>query len=485
MPLGWERINNKKSQPNKNIIFIKPLPGSTETTAKDFLERIAAQCLPIMNKNYLAVVSLEEYEPNLEFWGRNFNNGEVIQLVLRSPSTGRWLPFNFVQMVMMHELAHNKQMNHGPAFWKLRNAFATEMKDLWSKNYTGDGLWGRGVLLENGLFTQEELAENEILPEHMCGGTFKSRRNRNKRKAPKPKITWKEQQERRIKKKFGENGVALGADEETKVKLEKGKKPLGKPRVAGSARGRELRAAAALARFEVKKEEPQIKDDEMVTDSESESEGEDIYIKPEPDDAIDINGKRLLDTKGHGMVRICEDEDRDDENAKNELREMQSMAGQATISSSGQVVRPPASSTKSARAAELPKAATSKERPLSSIPEYKAPPAKSKPAKPLTTSKPPPQSTTSSTISTPKAAPKPSSPSLSTPSEISCPICTTLASSTSLTCSVCAHVLKPDFVPNTWHCRSEACKQGTYINAGDVGVCGVCGARKVSGGVYG
>jgi hypothetical protein len=69
MPLGWERINTKQSTPNKNIVFIKPLPGSTESIAKDYLERIAAQCLPIMNKHYLAVVSLEEYEPNLEFWG--------------------------------------------------------------------------------------------------------------------------------------------------------------------------------------------------------------------------------------------------------------------------------------------------------------------------------------------------------------------------------------------------------------------------------
>jgi hypothetical protein len=56
MPLGWERINAKKSSPHENI-------------SKEFLERIAAQCLPIMNKHHLAVLSLEEYEPNLEFWG--------------------------------------------------------------------------------------------------------------------------------------------------------------------------------------------------------------------------------------------------------------------------------------------------------------------------------------------------------------------------------------------------------------------------------
>lgn len=57
---------------------------------------------PIMKRNYLSVRSLEEYEPNREFVGRNFNAGEVIQLVLKSQS-GRWLPFNYVQMVMMHE----------------------------------------------------------------------------------------------------------------------------------------------------------------------------------------------------------------------------------------------------------------------------------------------------------------------------------------------------------------------------------------------
>ena len=49
--------------------FIKPLTGRDQETSKDFLERIAAQCLPIMNKNHLAVVSLEEYEYNPEFLG--------------------------------------------------------------------------------------------------------------------------------------------------------------------------------------------------------------------------------------------------------------------------------------------------------------------------------------------------------------------------------------------------------------------------------
>ena len=44
MPLGFERLNAKKSQPNDHINFIKPLAGADEAIAKDYLERIAAQC---------------------------------------------------------------------------------------------------------------------------------------------------------------------------------------------------------------------------------------------------------------------------------------------------------------------------------------------------------------------------------------------------------------------------------------------------------
>lgn len=56
-----------------------------------------------MRENHILVTSLEEYEPNREFVGRNFNAGEVVQLVLKSLTTGQWLPFTYVQMVMMHE----------------------------------------------------------------------------------------------------------------------------------------------------------------------------------------------------------------------------------------------------------------------------------------------------------------------------------------------------------------------------------------------
>ncbi|KAK8126373.1 uncharacterized protein PG998_002132 [Apiospora kogelbergensis] len=336
MPIGIQRINAKKSQPNSLVIFIKPLKGPDESVAQDFLERIAAQCLPIMKKHHLSVMSLEEYEPNREFVGRNFNAGEVIQLVLKSPSTARWLPFHYVQMVMMHELAHCKQMNHSKAFWAVRNGYANEMRTLWSSGYTGEGLWGRGASLETGEFENNTVLPGEVLPEHLCGGTYRSRRRKRK---PKAQLSYQEQKQRRILKKFGANGVALGDDEEVKAELEKGKRTASKPRVAGSKRGRELRAAAALARFgqQKKTEEPAAKKEEdgnvVKLDDDETSGGNESETASDSDDDLpadaDTDGQQILDRKGHRMIKVCEDENPDAQDAQQELRELQSSIGPA------------------------------------------------------------------------------------------------------------------------------------------------------------
>jgi hypothetical protein len=374
-------------------------------------------------------------------------------------------------MVMMHELAHCKQMNHSKAFWAVRNEYSTDMKALWDKGYTGEGLWGRGVLLENGAFAQESLDPGEILPEHLCGGTFRSR-GVQKRKV-KPKITYRERQERRIKKKFGTNGLTLGADEEIKSRLENGKRPAGKPRVASSARGRELRAAAALARFEVK--EPQIKDEDLVTDSEAESDY-DVVVKVEPDDALDINGKQLLDREGHGMVKVCEDEDEDSDEVKKERLDLQGIPSHSQMS--------------------LPKSAPRS----SNTSQTLKPPLRSKTLYPLDTAK---KSETSAqqqpTISKVSKHSKEeilSEREISTASEDrgdiahgvekprtydgSCPVCSMTNEKIALICMVCSNVLKPEFVPNSWRCQSLTCAGSCYVNGGDVGLCGVCGNRKCS-----
>jgi hypothetical protein len=387
--------------------------------------------------------------------GRNFNNGEVIQLVLKSPATGRWLPFKFVQMVMMHELAHNKQMNHSAAFHKVRIEFTEEMKVLWEKGYTGDGLWGNGKSLGSGDFPHADIGHEELLPEHLCGGMFKSKSGR-KRKL-KPKITYKERQERRIKKKFGTGGEALGADDIVKVKLEKGKRQTGKPRVASSARGRELRAAAALARFETK-DEPLIMDEDLVTDSEAESLSEDNgYFKLESEDAIDGDGRHLYDRNGVPFVKVCEEENENDENIKKELLALQGFTGQSPQAKPDIPIQTKATSPRhpSLKPNKKSSADTGTQKPKLNEQEM--------------ASKPLQNQNVHNQISTLHFGRMP---------RYSCPACSVENEQASLICDVCLNVLKLQLVPGSWRCKNLACKDTEYTNAGDVALCGVCGNRK-------
>ncbi|KAL3606267.1 hypothetical protein FPOAC2_01223 [Fusarium poae] len=479
MVAGYQRLNERKTQPNPNIVFIKPLEGPDKKVAQDFLERIAAQCRPIMREHHLYVTSLEEYEPNREFVGRNFNAGEVVQLVLKSPGTGRWLPFNYVQMVMMHELAHCKQMNHSRAFWTVRNSYASQMHELWSKRYTGDGIWGRGASLATGEWEKNTVLADEILPEHLCGGTYRSRRKRK----VKPQLSYQERKEKRILKKFGANGIALGADEVEKVKLESGKKIQAKPRVAGSMRGRELRAAAALARFEKQKDEPEPVKDDDETDSGSGSEFED---EPGEDskDAVDVNGKKILDGQGRGMVRICGDENVDDLGAMDETQELQRMIRDIKRESPGPEIpgipkgtmpqshkkqsQPPATPTtkiksESSREARQPKITIS----MSGANTKDTLKAAKEPRT---------QSSATTTPATAEAEPQNSTNNSSAPSG-TCSMCSYSNPGLALTCAMCANVLDSS-APGSWQCLSDACQTTQYRNASDCGVCGLCGKRR-------
>ncbi|RFU72032.1 hypothetical protein TARUN_10230 [Trichoderma arundinaceum] len=491
MPIGIQRINAKKSQPNPHIIFIKPLKGRDEPIAQDFLERIAAQCLPVMRKHHIHVMSLEEFPPNREFVGRNFNAGEVIQLVLKSPGSGRWLPFNYVQMVMMHELAHCAQMNHSRAFWAVRNEYAAQMQMLWAEGYRGDGLWGRGAKLGNGEWERNTVRADEVLPEHLCGGTYRSRGR--KRKA-KPVLTYQERKERRILKKFGKNGVALGADEEEKVKLEKGKRVQAKPRVAGSLRGRELRAAAALARFEQSKDSKDgVKKEEDEEDNDSSDyEGGDLSgMDSKP--AVDFDGTRMVDKDGGDMVRVCEDEDANDPEAKNELDELHGLFGRRKIKQEVDNEEPNLHLSKSRNTENVvkqeeerlpvkPEAADegSPSRPLLSIPHVKVKHGNSSKSKTDSDRKDErnQQSSlqTASTSSTPSSATTKASSGSSTTS--SCSMCSFANTEAAVTCAMCANVLNSTSTPGSWKCNSTSCTDTSYVNAGDCGVCGLCGQRR-------
>lgn len=403
---------------------------------------------PIMKTNHLSITSLEEYEPNREFVGRNFNAGEVIQLVLRAPYSGHWLSFRSVQMVMIHELAHCAQMNHSAAFWKVRNSFADELRVLWGKGYTGDGFWGKGETLLSAQYDRKAgVREEEFLPNSLCGGTFRSgRRGKRKREGEsqqKSSLTYAEKQQRRIARKFGTNGVKLGDDELTRVKFEDGKRLKGKPRVAQSARGRELRAAAALARFgDQKLEKAREVKEEDDGESETESDYEDAGNYKE---AVELNGARILDNRGNRMVKICEDEDQDDVYVKQEMEELQQ------IDSIG-LYEPKfrAHGKESDSLIHIKKEEVSSQRQPS-------------------THMPPDCSTTPSSHS-----------HTSTPSQrfTVCPICSLANEASAVTCLACSHVLRPENIPGHWKCDSAMCEGSQYLSSGDCGVCGVCGSRR-------
>lgn len=91
-----------------------------------------------MREHGFKVMSLEEYEPNTSFWGRNWNAGEVIELVLRWKN-GAFLPFQMIVGVLCHELSHIKHMNHAAGFQRLNSQLREEVNKLQAGGYFGDG----------------------------------------------------------------------------------------------------------------------------------------------------------------------------------------------------------------------------------------------------------------------------------------------------------------------------------------------------------
>lgn len=467
MPLGFERLNERTQRPNALINFIRTLPGTSSPTAEHVLSRVAAVCYPFMKANMILVQALEEFPYNNEFVGRNFNAGEVIQLVLRDRN-GRWLPQRMVEMVMVHELAHCKQMNHSKAFWKVRDEYAGDLRVLWGSGYTGEGLWGSGRELDTGVLQMKE-GQTMDVPDHLCGGTYGRKTKKRKRAGKeKPILSYAERKQRRILKKFGEGGTALGADDNTKVKLEGGVPKKGKPRVAGSARGRDLRAAAALARFDIaKKEEVTLKMEESPSDSEK----DDDFVDGDQDGAaVDVDGKSMFDDKGRALVKICEDENDTDGDARREMDEIQCYAPQPTSISKSV---PPSKSLARSKAAPTTKskgprgsllASTAAQTLAKSSATDVHHPSELQQRQPLIKSEctpamhthPNQASSSSSTFAKP------------------CLICSLENGPEALTCCACANVLHPDFVPGHWRCKSAACTGSQYINSGDVGICGVC-----------
>lgn len=558
MPLGFERLNERHQRPNQYINFIKPLEGPDKATAEEFLSRIAAQCYPVMKKNHISVMALEEYAPNPEFLGRNFNAGEVIQLVLKDKA-GRWLSMKFVQMVMMHELAHCKQMNHSRSFWNVRNEYAKHMEELWREKYVGEGMWGRGRGLETGGFVNAAPPDQTLIPEHLCGGSYRRRGRKRKRGAAsgedKSKLSYAERQQQRIQRKFGKHGdgASLGEDEIVRGALSTmngGKRAAGKPRVANSKRGRDLRANAALLRFEsAKNEVNRVKEEaaglEEDLDSETESEWEmDSASVSSRDSAVIRHGR------GHDLVKVCGDGEDDEEGAGQEMDELRMLTaapkGDDATRKGKQVIKlepeteietEEATARKGRKAIKLEPEndsaaeevpATKRTKPKTQLSHFGGkskgnashPPARweeghddtetedeaddnitnagcavdqdqndrslsAEEAEPLRGAKrgnaasqpdePAPVPNEEQSMSSSTAVPARASPTFSV---LACAICSLENELDSVTCIACANVLRPNLMPNHWRCRSETCKGGKYINAGDAGRCGLCGSQK-------
>ncbi|KAI4137689.1 MAG: hypothetical protein LQ341_005031, partial [Variospora aurantia] len=284
--------------------------------------------------------------------------------------------------------------------------------------------------------------------------------------------------QRRIERKFGTNGQVLGGEEDARVKLENGKKLKGKPRVAGSSRGRELRVAAALARFGAQKEE-KVKEEAAattMTDSESDSESEDSKSEKE---ALDLNGSKLLDSKGRGLVKVCEDEDEDDMQVKQEMNEMQELAA---IQPHEVPPRP-----RSPQAPIRVKQEQHRERSADNDDPHEERTVMEKTAptpikREATTTTTPPASAPLSTKTeemTTTAMPSTESPAAREKELTCCPICSMANEPWALLCVACSHVLQPRLMPGHWRCENAACGiTSMYINAGDCGICGVCGRRR-------
>ena len=331
----------------------------------------------------------------------------------------------------VHELAHCIQMNHSKAFWAIRNQYVNELRQLWQKGYTGDGLFGRGRTLLSGQYEANEPIPSNLLPSSLCGGTYRTRRGRKRKRQhgdrSNPNLSYAERQQRRIRRKFGVDGVALGDNEDIRAKLEDGKRQKANPRVANSARGRELRAAAALARLRGDKSEGQIQADEKGSCEEEIDEDSDESDDLTTEHIDETYDGKIIEAKGSQLVRVCSDDDKDDPNVKNEMEELQSLSAYD---------RAPEQSIVHSTTDRVEQIMQRKLcRGDSNHPENE-------------------------------------------PRIVPCPVCSMDNSASSILCEACTHVLQPDKVGGTWRCRSGSCADLEYLNSTDVRMCGVCGTPR-------
>ncbi|TFY67752.1 hypothetical protein EVG20_g3832 [Dentipellis fragilis] len=284
------RINESEPNPNPHINFITALPmpdPAAQEQARQLLRALAAQVKPVMKAHGFVVNSLEEYEYNPVFAGRNWNQGEVVDV---------FPAFTDV----MTQLAHIKHPNHSPAFYTFWRQLNGEMRALQAKGYYGDGYWSSGTRLVDSARVAGDGVATGALPEFMCGGAQTkakpTRRRRRRQPAVGPSRSGAQSAKRRkagsrvTADVFKGDGRALNADIEGEDEKKAG---TGFRKQATSKRAREERALATERRLRALQGKAPSPEPKVEDASDDESDGDEEVKETDLD-----RRKTMLDSVG-------------------------------------------------------------------------------------------------------------------------------------------------------------------------------------------
>lgn len=246
--------------------------------------------------------------------------------------------------------------------------------------------------------------------------------------------------------------------------------------MAQSNRGRELRAAAALKRFETQEKDtkPPKKDEDGEAGGEAggETDYDETSDEERDEKVIDVGGGKFL-------VPVSREQDGKTEQDEMK-RELLKLAGACGTGGSGSG---PSESEKDGKQSTVDD--ESDEELIGYDPRKRIPTESSvAQLRKQTTGK----QIDESHITISDVSRRGGGPNIQNPIEISgdnmnarelaCSACSAVNDDDAVLCVVCANVLEPGKMPNAWMCSGLDCGGSTYRNAGDVGVCGICGLRK-------